>query len=137
MFTPVNQVFDNGVMSLMERAFAEGVIREFIFVAADYSSPTVGSLYENSPVSGRWIDFTVSELVPFIDSKFRTLKQRDSRAVVGHFMGGRGALKMVMSHAETFGVAYALHPVATGNGYSAVILAFAGLEKALAAKIIR
>lgn len=117
MFTSVDQVFDSGVVSLLERAFSEGVSREFIFVAADFSSPTVGSLYENSPVSGRWIDFTVNELVPFIDRKFRTLKQRDSRAVVGHFMGGRGALKMVMSHAETFSVAYALHPVATGNGH--------------------
>jgi len=134
MFTPVEQVFDNGVVSLLERAFSEGVSREFIFVAADYSSPTVGSLYENSPVSGRWIDFTVNELVPFIDSKFRTLKQRDSRAVVGHFMGGRGALKMVMSHAETFGVAYALHPVATGNGYSPWSLISLDWKKVFAAK---
>jgi hypothetical protein len=118
MFTPVDQVFDNGVISLLESAFAEGVSREFIFVAADYSSPTIGSLYENSPVSGRWIDFTVNELVPFIDNKFRTIKQRDSRAVVGHFIGGRGALKLVMTHAEVFGVAYAMHPVAMGYGYS-------------------
>ena len=112
------QVFENSQMiNLMERGFANNVVKAFILVAADYSSPTIGSLYENSPVSGRWIDFTVNELVPFIDGKFRTIKNRDSRAVTGQFIGGRGALKMAMSHAEIFSVAYALHPVATGNGY--------------------
>jgi len=118
MWTSVDQVFDKGVVSLLEQSFVEKGNKEFIFVAADYSSPTIGSLYENSPVSGRWIDFTVKELVPFIDKKFRTLKQRDSRAVVGYFMGGRGALKLVMTHAEIFGVAYAMHPVAMGYGYA-------------------
>jgi hypothetical protein len=118
MWGSASQVFENSQMiNLMERGFANNVVKEFILVAADYSSPTIGSLYENSPVSGRWIDFTMNELVPFVDGKFRTIKNRDSRAVMGQFMGGRGALKMAMSHAETFGVAYALHPVATGNGY--------------------
>lgn len=112
------QVFADGNMAnLLERAFARGVIPEVIMVAADYSSPTLGSLYENSPTSGRWLDFTVGELVPFIDGKFRTLRHRDSRAVVGDFMGGRGALKLAMTHADVFGAVYALHPVATGAGY--------------------
>lgn len=111
------QVFEDGkLVRLMERGFASGTVREFILVAADYSSPTTGSLYENSPVSGRWLDYTVNEVVPFIDARFRTLAARDSRAVVGDFFGGRGALKLAMIHAETFGVAYAMHPVATGNG---------------------
>ncbi|MEO6005894.1 MAG: alpha/beta hydrolase-fold protein [Opitutus sp.] len=111
------KVFQNGnLVRLLERGFATGVVKEFILVAADYSSPVLGSLYENSPVSGRWLDFTVGELVPFIDGHFRTLRQRDSRGLAGDFMGGRGALKLAMTHAETFGSVYALHPVATGAG---------------------
>jgi len=112
------RVFENNQMiTLMERGFANKVVNEFILVAGDFSSPTIGSLYENSPVSGRWIDFTVNELVPFIDSRFRTIKNRDSRAVMGNFFGGHGALKLAMTHAELFSVAYALHPVAMGNGH--------------------
>lgn len=112
------QVFADGSMARqLERAFARGVTGEFILVAADYTTPTMGSLYENSPVTGRWLDFTARELVPFIDGKFRTLAHRDSRAVIGDFMGGRGALQLAMVHAELFSVAYALHPVATGAGY--------------------
>jgi S-formylglutathione hydrolase FrmB len=107
---------DGRAQRLIERAFADGVAPEFIFVVADYSGPTTGSLYENSRVSGRWIDYTVDEIVPSIDAKFRTLARRESRAVVGDFFGGRGALKLAMVKTEIFSVAYAMHPVATGTG---------------------
>jgi len=117
-FSNNERVFEDGrLITLLERGFANGVVQDFIFVAADYSTPTTGSIYENSPISGRWLDFTVNELVPFIDKTFRTLPNRDSRAVVGNFIGGRGALKLAMTHAEVFSVVYAMHPVATGMGY--------------------
>jgi enterochelin esterase-like enzyme len=111
------QMFEDGNMQrLLGRAFSEGVVREFILVAADYTGPTTGSLYENSPVSGRWIDYTVEEVVPLIDRKYRTMARRESRAVVGDFFGGRGALKFAMVKADVFSVAYAMHPVAAGLG---------------------
>jgi S-formylglutathione hydrolase FrmB len=117
IFTSFDRLLDDtNIVALMERGFASGVSKEFILVVADYTTPTCGSVYENSPVSGRWLDFTVQELVPYIDGKYRTHKSRDSRAAIGHFMGGRGALKMGMEHADIFSVIYALHPVATGIG---------------------
>lgn len=116
-YDPEKLFKENKLVELLERGFDNNIVNEFILVAADYSSPTTGSLYENSPVSGRWIDFTINELVPFIDKTFRTIRHRDSRALSGDFMGGRGALKLAMTHAGIFGVVYALHPVATGAGY--------------------
>jgi hypothetical protein len=111
------QMVENGrAQRLIERAFADGTAPQFIFVIADYTGPTTGSLYENSPVSGRWIDYTVEEIVPLIDARFRTLARRESRAVVGDFFGGRGALKLAMVKADMFATAYAMHPVATGAG---------------------
>ncbi len=115
-WNPEKMFEDGNLTNLLERGFASGVVGEFIFVAADYSTPTTGSVYENSPISGRWLDFTARELVPFIDSRFRTLRHRDSRALAGDFIGGRGALKLAMEHAGLFSVVYALHPVATGSG---------------------
>jgi S-formylglutathione hydrolase FrmB len=115
-YGPRQMIEDGRAQRLIERGFADGVVKEFIFVVADYTGPTTGSLYENSPVSGRWIDYTVDEVVPLIDSKYRTLARRESRAVVGDFFGGRGALKLAMTKADVFSVAYALHPVATGTG---------------------
>jgi len=111
------QTFEDGrVQRVLERGFATGAVGEFIFIVADYTGPTTGSLYENSPVSGRWLDYTVDEIVPLIDREYRTLARRESRAVVGDFFGGRGALKLAMTKADLFSVAYALHPVATGTG---------------------
>jgi len=115
-YGPKQRIEDGRAQRLIERAFADGVVPEFIFVVADYTGPTTGSLYENSPVSGRWIDYTVDEVVPLIDAKYRTLARRESRAVVGDFFGGRGALKLAMTKADVFSVAYAMHPVATGTG---------------------
>ncbi len=115
-WSPAQMFADGNMKHLLETGFAAGVVGEFILVAADYTSPTMGSLYEESPVSGRWLTYTVEEVVPFVDRTYRTLPQRSSRAVVGDFMGGRGALVLAMQHPETFGCVYALHPVATGNG---------------------
>ncbi|WAC14749.1 alpha/beta hydrolase [Dyadobacter pollutisoli] len=107
---------DGNLVKLLERGFANGVVKEFILVAATYGTPTSVSWYENSPTTGRWIDFTVKELVPFIDNRFRTIRNRDSRAVAGDFVGGRGALLFAMLYPDLFSVTYALHPVATGVG---------------------
>lgn len=116
------QVFEDGNMAKqLERAFARGLVGEFILVAASYTTPTMGSLYENSPITGRWLDYTAREVVPFIDAKFRTIRHRDSRALTGDFMGGRGVLQLAMVHADLFAVAYAMHPVATGAGYQPMI----------------
>jgi len=116
-FWSAERLFESGrLVTLLERAFVNGIVKEFILVAADYSGPTTGCIFENSTTSGRWLDFTVNDLVPFIDKKFRTIDNRESRAVVGDFFGGRGALKLAMVHADIFSIVYALHPVATGTG---------------------
>ena len=112
-----DRMFEDGkVVSLIDRALAEGIIDDFIFVVPDYRTPTTGSLYENSPVTGRWLDHTIQEIIPFIDKNFRTIARRESRAVMGEFMGGRGALKLAMTQPDLFSSVYALHPVATGMG---------------------
>lgn len=115
-WSPGQTFADGNMQRLLETGFAAGTVPEFIMVVADYTSPTTGSFYENSPTSGRWLDYTVDEVVPFIDRTYRTIPHRDSRAVVGDFFGGRGALILAMKHADVFGSSYALHPVAVGGG---------------------
>jgi pimeloyl-ACP methyl ester carboxylesterase len=107
---------DGNLVKLIEYGFANRIVHEFILVVADYSSPTTGSLYENTIATGRWLDFTVQELVPFIDRNFCTIRSRDSRAVVGEMMGGRGALMLAMTSPDVFGTVYAMNPVGTGTG---------------------
>ena len=106
----------NAVQPIFDRAIMNGRIGEFILVAANYSSPTMGSWYENSATSGRWLDYTISEVLPYIESHFRTIRHRDSRGLAGDFLGGYGALKFAMLYPDLFSVVYALHPVGTGMG---------------------
>lgn len=105
----------NDVQPVLDRAIAGGM-PEFILVAPDYTGPTMGSWYENSRTSGRWLDYTAEEVVPYVDRHYRTLRHRDSRGLAGEFLGGNGAFKLAMYYPELFSSVYALHPVGTGSG---------------------
>ena len=102
--------------ALLDHAISAGEIDKAIFVAVDMATPIGCSWYVNSPVTGNWEDFMVREIVPYVDANFRTLANRNSRGIVGDFMGGYGAIRFGMTHPEVFGTVYALHPVGTGSG---------------------
>ena len=69
---------DGGVQAIFDKAIADSIIAPFILVAPNYSTPTVGSFFENSSTSGRWIDFTMEEVIPFVESRYRILGDRKS-----------------------------------------------------------
>lgn len=56
----------------------------------------------------RYEDMFVQELIPHIDSLFRTRSQREYRAVSGLSMGGYGSLVLSMHHPELFSACAAL-----------------------------
>lgn len=98
----VNRIFD--------RAIHLKKIKPVIVVMPDESTVFKGSFYANSTSSGSWSDFTSKELVNFIDSRYRTIANKDSRGIAGHSMGGNGALRNAILHPETFSSVYALSP---------------------------
>ena len=53
-------------------------------------------------------DMFVKELVPYIDSLFRTKPDRQHRALMGYSMGGFGALILHLKHSDIFGTAVPL-----------------------------
>jgi pimeloyl-ACP methyl ester carboxylesterase len=75
-----------------------------------------GSFYSNSSATGNWEDFTVKELVSYIDSKYRTLARASSRGIAGHSMGGYGAVKLGMKYPDIYGVVYGINPAVLGWG---------------------
>ena len=52
-----------------------------------------------------WETYHVGELIPWIDSRFRTKAVRRARAVAGYSMGGFGALSYAARHPDLFSVA--------------------------------
>ena len=81
----------------------DGKAGEMILVMPNSYNKLQGSFYTNSVTTGKWEDFIARDLVLYIDSNYRTLPQRESRAVIGHSMGGYGGLKLGLLYPEVFG----------------------------------
>ncbi len=62
--------------------------------------------YINSPVDAtmQYETFIAKEVPAYIDSKYRTIKNRNARAITGLSMGGHGGLYLGFRHASDFGV---------------------------------
>ncbi|MDQ7840534.1 MAG: alpha/beta hydrolase-fold protein [bacterium] len=88
----------------MDRVIAAGA-PPAILVMADGFTRFGGSQYLNSDATGRYEDFTVSELVAHADRRFRTLASPAHRGIVGKSSGGYGALVLAMRHPDVFGAA--------------------------------
>jgi hypothetical protein len=101
---------------LFDSAIAHGIVGRFIFVSVDMNTPVASSWCVNSPVTGNWEDFVVEELVPYIDSNFKTLANRDSRGIAGDRVGAYCALRLAMRRPDVFGSVYGMDPVGAGSG---------------------
>lgn len=85
-------------------------IKEMIIVIISGRNVLGGSFYVNSPVTGRWEDLIVADVVGYIDANYRSIPQAAARGIAGHSMGGFGALNIAMRHPDVFGAMYSLSP---------------------------
>jgi len=76
---------------------------QMILVCPDGSN----SWYFDSPVnpSVRYETFVSGELVNWIDHHYKTIGNRENRAITGLSMGGHGALYLAIRHQDIFGAA--------------------------------
>ena len=65
------------------------------------------SWYFDSPVDStyQYDTFISKEVTGYIDKHNRTIPDRNHRAIVGHSMGGHGALYLALRHPDVFGAA--------------------------------
>ncbi len=99
-----DSAWDENVPQRMDRLIAEGLVRPMILVMPDCFTRVGGSQYLNSTATGRYEDHVIQELVPFVDSKYRTIPGRNHRAVLGKSSGGYGSVILAMRHPETLGL---------------------------------
>ena len=105
------------VVSVFEDMMASGEIRESILIKPDgFVIPYLGSMYTNSDYNGQFEDYIVQDLISHIDGFYNTIDNSSYRAIMGHSMGGYGAVKLSIKFPELFQVA-ASHsgPVAIEN----------------------
>ncbi len=78
-------------------------ISPVIVVKPDGSiGPWGGSFYTNSELYGNFEDYIVYDLSDYIDTNFKTISTRNKRAIMGHSMGGYGAMKLALKHTDKY-----------------------------------
>lgn len=100
-----DNAFTPNLAERMDKLIASGRVRPMIVAMPDCFTYYGGSQYINSTATGHYEDYLIDEIVPHVDKTFRTIQDRDSRAVVGKSSGGYGALVHAMRHADVFGLA--------------------------------
>jgi S-formylglutathione hydrolase FrmB len=76
-------------------------------------------MYSSSMTTGDFENYVAHDVVAYIDAHYRTIATRESRGLVGHSMGGYGASRIGMKHADVFGSLYIMSPCclsARGSG---------------------
>lgn len=76
---------------------------QFIVVCVDGN---YSSWYFDSPIdaTSKYETYITTELIPYIDQKYRTKTNREFRAISGLSMGGHGAFYLTFKHQDIFGV---------------------------------
>lgn len=95
--------FGENVPERLDRLIHTGEMGPAIVLFPDCYTRLGGNQYINSSAVGRYADYLVRELVPFVDRELRTLGAREHRGVFGKSSGGYGAMVHGMRYAKTWG----------------------------------
>lgn len=103
-----------GLMNSIQSLIVKGQIQPMI-VVQPLSHMTTGecSMYFNHGpgTDGKpWGDYIWKDLVNYVDTNFRTIARRESRAIGGFSFGGQGALSLSLTHPDVFKVVGAHSP---------------------------
>lgn len=91
-----------------DQVFASGEAPPCIVVYVDAWTAYGGSQFVDSPGTGRYHSYLCNEVVPWVDARYRTIADRESRAISGKSSGGFGAMITPMLRPDLFG-AFATH----------------------------
>ena len=96
----------NTLEPIVDNFFAQLIFDKLfkvIFIIPDGScAPYKGSFYTNSTLYGNYEDYISKDLVAEIASKYHTSNHREKWSIMGHSMGGFGAMKIALQYPEKF-----------------------------------
>ena len=85
-----------------DHVFASGQAPPAIVVYVDAWTSYGGSQFVNSPGTGRYHSYVCDEVVPWVDARYRTIADREHRAIMGKSSGGFGAMITPMLRPDLF-----------------------------------
>ncbi len=95
--------WEPNLLERFERVLGAGC-PEAILVLPDCFTRWGGSQYIDSPCTGRYQQYLADDVLGLVDARYRTIRGREGRAIVGKSSGGFGALRMGMDRPGVFGV---------------------------------
>lgn len=93
------------VKQITDKAVAQGRACNMIIVMPDAAQTWYVNNHDGSV---RYEDMFFEELIPYIESNYRAIDQKDFRAIAGLSMGGQGALLYSLHHPDKFAACYAM-----------------------------
>lgn len=97
--TPFRQPFPETA----DAVFRDGDVPPVIIVYVDAWTSYGGSQFLDSPATGPYHSYLCEEVVPWVDTRYRTIADRDHRAISGKSSGGYGAMITPMLRPDVFG----------------------------------
>ena len=97
------QGFDENVPERVARLIHQHKMTGCIIVFPDCFTALGGNQYVNSSAIGNYADYLTREIIPFVDSEFRTLAARENRGCFGKSSGGYGAMVHGMKYTKYWG----------------------------------
>ena len=106
---------NNAISEIMGNLAAEGKAREVIVVFPDMyatSDPGLKPDFTDDAVApyDNFINELTADLIPYIESRYSVLADRENRGILGFSMGGRETLYIGINRPELFGYIGAISP---------------------------
>jgi S-formylglutathione hydrolase FrmB len=95
--------FELAMVERLDAMFVAGDCPDALVVFVDCWTGYGGSQFLNSIALGRYQDYLCDEIVPFVDERYPTLADRESRGLSGKSSGGYGAMVVPMMRPDVFG----------------------------------
>jgi S-formylglutathione hydrolase FrmB len=89
---------EDSLVGRLDRLIRTGFAAEALMVSPDCLTTLGGSQYLNSSATGRYEDYVVEEVVPWVQQRYGT----GPTAVMGTSSGGYGALALALRHPDVF-----------------------------------
>ena len=95
--------FRPSFLELIDEQFARGDAPPAIVVLVDCWTSIGGSQFVDSPGTGKYHTYLCDEIVPWVDTTYRTLATREHRGIAGKSSGGYGAMITPMLRPDLWG----------------------------------
>ncbi|HYT34706.1 MAG TPA: alpha/beta hydrolase-fold protein [Ktedonobacteraceae bacterium] len=95
--------FRKNFPELVDELFSKGDTPPCIVVWVDCWTSLGGSQFVDSPATGRYHTYLCDEIVPWIDTHYRTVPRREHRGIAGKSSGGYGAMITPMLRPDLWG----------------------------------